>query len=183
MNNKGGLSPDEIIKLIDSSDFSCSKKKIELKIKVLNKYIEWTNGDYKQYEELLYNLKQIRKNMNKKTKKDKRNSSKLGLGKSLENIVNFIFEKSYFYKVYPNKRTATNEIDQFIVLSDKGKQAIEEYKFSKKLFGITDEYLLCECKNYKGKVGGTWVGKFYTLMNVSGNCSLGIIFSYDGLTG
>lgn len=143
--SKVGLSPQQILEAIDNCDFSSGKDKIALKIEWLNKYISWSDEDYKEYEKLLNDLKNIRKTMNKKNKRDKQDSSKMGLGKALEKTVNFIFEKSYFFKVYPNKRTATNEIDQFVVLSDYGKQAIEEYKISKDLLGITDGYFL---KNY-----------------------------------
>lgn len=41
---------------------------------------------------------------------------------------------------------------------------------------------ITECKNHNKKVDVTWVGKFYSLMNLTDN-SLGILFSYKGLTG
>lgn len=105
------------------------------------------------------------------------------MGKNLENIVDFIFEKSVIYKVHSNKQSSTHEIDQFIVLSDEGIQLIEELKLSKELLITKQKYFLCECKNYKDKVPATWVGKFNTLLEVSGKCQVGILFSYKGLTG
>ena len=41
---------------------------------------------------------------------------------------------------------------------------------------------MCECKNYNGKVDVTYVGKFCSLMLVTGT-NLGIMVSWDGVTG
>jgi hypothetical protein len=174
MSNGHGLSPAQLFDLIDQADFSSEKERVDAKLDVFRKYTLWSSEHYSQYEELLKRLKSVKR---------KTNASTSEIGDALENLVTFIFEKSYFYKVYPNKRTGTNEIDQFVVLSEKGKQAIADYKFSPELLGVSDGYFLCECKNYKETVGSTWVGKFYTLLKVSGDCKLGIIFSCEGLTG
>ncbi|URZ06503.1 hypothetical protein [Clostridium felsineum] len=175
MSDLGGLSLLEKINMdIEKADFNSDKEREDIKLKVLNKYTRWSCNDYLQYERLLDKLKE---------EKDKKHCSQVEIGKALENIVTFIFEKSYFYKVYPNKRTSTHEIDQFVVLSDKGEQAIYDYHFSRKLLISEQDYFLCECKNYKTKVQATWVGKFYTLLKVSGDCTVGIIFSCNGLTG
>lgn len=174
MNKHGNLTPDEILKMIDSMDTITLQQKVELKLRTLYKFVKWTQEDYKEYKILLDRLKKSRKEKQEKTKK---------IGDALENLVNFIFEKSFFYKVHPNKHTSTNEIDQFVVMSDKGKQAIAEYNFSKELLVSNENHFLCECKNYDKKVGSTWVGKFNTLLDTCGATSVGIIFSYDGLSG
>ena len=44
-----------------------------------------------------------------------------------------------------------------------------------------DEFI-CKCKNYKNRVGVTYVGKFCSLMN-SCNVKFGVLFSYCGVTG
>lgn len=174
MSEKRELTIAEIMKFIDEADVKEEREKIETKLKLLKKYTAWSEENYTEYDILLEILKK---------EKRKSNSSTKIIGKALEDLVTFIFEKSYFYKVHPNKRTGTNEIDQFVILSDKGKQAIADYNFSADLLVGTDKYFLCECKNYKEKVAATWIGKFNTLLKVSGDCTLGIIFSCEGLTG
>ncbi len=159
---------------IDQCDALDAKQKIELKLQRFNKFIAWSDDDYERYDVLLDSFKKIR---------SKKNPNTTELGQALEKLVTFIFDRSFFYQVFENKRTSTHEIDQFVILSDNGIQALEDYKFSKDLLLTKQNYLLCECKNYKGKVSATWVGKFNTLLDVSGKCQLGIIFSCDGLTG
>lgn len=172
--NKEQLTPADIIKMIDGMDNVSAQEKIKLKIRNFNKFIKWTHSDYAQYKVLLNYLKKVKRKRNVKTKE---------IGDALENLVNFIIEKSFFYTVHPNKHTSTNEIDQFIVLNDKGKQAIAEYSFSKELLVSDENHFLGECKNYDKSVGSTWVGKFNTLLDICGETSIGIIFSYEGLTG
>lgn len=71
--------------------------------------IRWGEEDYKEYAELLEDLKSSE--TDSETTKDK--------GDRLENIVAFIFKKSFFFEVYRNVKTATNEIDEVITLSKK----------------------------------------------------------------
>jgi len=97
-------------------------------------------------------------------------------GKSLEDIVTFIFEKSIIFEIYKNVKTSSNEIDLLIRLNQKGK-----YLKAQGLVDFRDD-LLSECKNYNKKIDVTWVGKFYSLLNATNN-NLGIIFSYKGLSG
>lgn len=146
---------------------------------------KWADEEYDQYDILLSKLKALSKSTvsNKKSKGTEKNVKTKDKGDSLESIVNFIIEKSFLLNVFPNKRTATNEIDQFVVMSDSGKQAVYKFDFSPDLLGFNNGYFLGECKNYNKKVAGTWVGKFYTLLKSCGNCNLGIIFSYYGLAG
>lgn len=47
---------------------------------------------------------------------------------------------------------------------------------------IDKDLFLGECKNYKSNLGVTYVGKFYSLMTVTG-MTFGIIFTQKGLTG
>jgi hypothetical protein len=184
MENKHGYTLKDILKLIDETDTLTEQEKIEAKVKSFYKFIKWTEKDYEQYEQLLVDLKKAnRKSIKKQLTSDEETIKTKDKGDALENIVNFIINKSFFLKVYPNKRTSTNEIDQFVVLSSNGKQAMYEYNFSSDLLGFKDGYFIGECKNYDDNVAATWVGKFYTLLRTCGNCELGIIFSYYGLTG
>lgn len=167
-----GLTTAEILKL---------KKDNEKAVELFYGFSAWTDEDYQVYEKLLEQLELSYKSCAKENKK-------LGVttknkGDALEGIVNFIIEKSYFLEVYDNNKTATNELDQIVVISDYGKQALEYNNISSSLLNLEGDFFLGECKNYDGKIGVTWIGKFNTLLNVCGNCKLGIIFSYDGLTG
>lgn len=150
------------------------KEKAEDITKKLKKIFAWENDKFDEYNRLLVNLKAVNSNSD---------SSAREKGKALETIVSFIFENSFFYEVYENRRTAINEIDEYIIRSDKGKQFIEEVNMASELLLSTQDYFLCECKNYNSRVGVTWVGKFNTLLKISGDCQLGILFSYKGLTG
>lgn len=100
-------------------------------------------------------------------------------GKKLEELSTLLFEKSVenLFEVYNNCRTSTNEIDLLIRWTEAAR-----------LSGISgafpcfNESFLCECKNYKGKVGVTYVGKFSSLMAVT-NTDFGVMVSWDGVTG
>lgn len=173
--NSIGLTPLQRIKRqIEATDGLNERDKVELQVAMLNNFIKWTDDDYRVYEVLLGELEKVKR---------KRKPSTTELGLALENIVDFIFNKSFMYKVHSNKRSSTHEIDQFIVLTDAGIQAMHSLGISRELLPTTQHYFLGECKNYKKPVGTTWVGKFNTLMEVSGKCQLGIIFSCEGLTG
>ena len=164
----------DILNDINNIDGISERERVDLKMSTLSKYVAWTDDDFEEYEKLLNKLKSIKR---------KRKSSTSEIGKALENIVTFIFEKSFFYKVYSNKHTATNEIDEFIVLSNRGKQALHDTGLTRELLISEQDYFLCECKNYKETVAATWVGKFNTLLDVCGDCEVGLIFSCNGLTG
>ncbi|WP_040330231.1 hypothetical protein [Clostridium ihumii] len=166
-----GLSTADIIKLKEND-----KEKVE----EFYKFSSWTDDDYKEYDIL---LKQLKYSYGKCKDDCKEKIVTKSKGDALEDIVNFIIERSYFLEVYPNKRTSTNEIDQLIVISDYGKQSIYSQGFSRELLQFRGDFFLGECKNYDDSVGVTWVGKFNTLLKVCGDCKFGIIFSYKGLTG
>ena len=134
-----------------------------------NIFITWTDEDKRQFSELLDNLKK-----ESETTREK--------GDRLEALVEFIIRKTYFFEVYKNVRTETNEIDEVIVLSDRGKQALTSFGLSRECIPIDTDLILGECKNLKTTLGVTYIGKFYSLMNVTG-ISFGIVFTQKGLTG
>lgn len=100
-------------------------------------------------------------------------------GKTLEELSNLLFQNSVsnFFDVFKNCRTSTNEIDLLIRWSEEAR--ISGIPTAFPCFG---ESFLCECKNYNGAVGVTYVGKFSSLMTVT-NTSFGIMVSWEGVTG
>lgn len=99
-------------------------------------------------------------------------------GKALEEIVAFLLENTGgIFEVYRNIKTNTNEIDHFIRLTPQGKLLSENG-----LINPLYKNLICECKNYNKKIGVTYIGKFYSLLN-SCHFRFGILFSYNGVTG
>lgn len=133
----------------------------------------WSEEDRQDFIVLLENLK---KPFDKTTEttKDK--------GDRLENLVSFLIQKSFFFEIYRNVHTGTNEIDEVIILSEKGRQALHQFDLSRDILGIESDIALGECKNYESTLNVTYVGKFYSLL-VSTNVSFGIIFTQKGLTG
>lgn len=103
-------------------------------------------------------------------------------GDKLERIVEFIIENSHFFEIYKNIRTATNEIDEVIVLSKQGKITLSTLGLQQNILEINENLFLGECKNYSSKLSVTYVGKFYSLMSIS-NISFGILFTRKGLSG
>lgn len=146
---------------------------VEDKISTYKELQKWSSEDYEHYNKLLNHLKLLHGGRSNKTG-DK--------GEALESLVNFIINKTYFFEVHENIRTGTNEIDQLIRLSDRGKQALHTFDISRDLIHINDDVFLGECKNYKESLTVTYVGKFYGLLK-SCDCNFGIIFSVKGLSG
>jgi len=136
-------------------------------------FISWTDKDKDEFRVLLNNLKKPFDKGSETTKEK---------GDRLENLVEFIIRKSYFFEIFKNVHTETNEIDEVIILSDRGKQALSSFGLSRDLIPIDKNLFLGECKNYKSNLSVTYVGKFYSLMTVTG-ISFGIIFTQKGLTG
>lgn len=136
-------------------------------------FVRWTEDDKEEFKVLLDNLKRPY-DKNVETTKSK--------GDRLELLVEFIIKKSYFFEIFKNVHTETNEIDEVIVFSDRGKQAIKRFNLSRELIPIEEDIFLGECKNFDANLGVTYVGKFYSLMTVTG-FSFGIIFTQKGLTG
>ena len=76
-----------------------------------------------------------------------------------------------------NLRTSTNEIDQVISLTPKGKILLGNHIIDKRL-----KTFIGECKNYQKAVSVTYVGKFCSLL-LTNHIKLGILFSYHGISG
>lgn len=100
-------------------------------------------------------------------------------GRKLEELSTLLFDYSVsnLFDVYKNCRTSTNEIDLLIRWTEAARVSGMNGAFP--CFG---ESFLCECKNYKGAVKVTYVGKFSSLMAVT-NTNFGIMISWDGVTG
>lgn len=142
-------------------------------VKSFNELTEWKSEDFHEYKCLLDKLTHIN---------GAKNITTTEKGLALERLVEFVINKTFFYKVYGNVETGTNEIDQVVALTKEGKQALDQLKISRRLIPIDEDLFLCECKNYQASLGVTWVGKFYGLLN-SCDCNFGIIFTVNGLTG
>lgn len=142
-------------------------------VEIFNTLIKWGEGDIQEFKQLLEILE---------SPYDKSVETTKQKGDRLENLVEFIIRKSYFFEVYKNVHTETNEIDEIIVLSDCGRQALKKYGLSRDLIPIEADTFLGECKNYDSNLGVTYVGKFYSLLSVT-DMPFGIIFTQKGLTG
>ncbi len=133
----------------------------------------WSDKTKKEFSDLLEDLNRMPESVTETTR---------SIGDKLENIVKFIIDKSFFFKVHKNIHTASNEIDEIIVLSDEGKQALHKFDLSRELLQIDSNIVLGECKNYSDPLNVTYVGKFYSLL-ISTGVNFGIIFTKMGLTG
>ena len=99
-------------------------------------------------------------------------------GIALEKLVKYLLEISGgIFKVDCNLRTSTNEIDDLITLTSKGKILLANNLINKRF-----DNFLGECKNYQTSVGVTYIGKFCSLLLIN-NVKLGILFSYHGISG
>ena len=99
-------------------------------------------------------------------------------GEILEELVEKLVAGSgKIFEVERNIRTGTNEIDQWIELSQVGKCLCKNGLIDSKLKNI-----IGESKNYKVKVGVTYIGKLFSLMKVT-YTNVAILFSYEGVTG
>lgn len=135
-------------------------------------YQEITRLDEKEkqeYDQLLERLKSIHEESSTADTAEK--------GKALEELVGFLLKSTAIFDVHQNLRNSTNEIDQLLVLNSKGR-------FFEKdgLVNLPGNHFLSECKNYQGKIGVTWIGKLYSLME-STSTQIGLLFSYHGITG
>lgn len=149
------------------------EKIIEKPLEIFKILTSWSDKDKQEFSYLLSELQRPF---------DKKSESTKSKGDRLENLVAFIIKKSFFFEIYRNVRTPTNEIDQVIVFSDKGRQALDKFGISRDIIGIDEDVILGECKNYESNLNVTYVGKFYSLL-VATDISLGIIFTKEGLTG
>ena len=100
-------------------------------------------------------------------------------GQKLEDLVAVMFDKAFpnIFEVKRNCRTSSNEIDLLI-----------NWKSAAVRIGVADYFndlgntFLCECKNYRGKVDVTYVGKFFSLMCYT-NTKFGVLVAWEGVTG
>lgn len=97
-------------------------------------------------------------------------------GRLLEQLAAIMFDKKLFH-VLKNCRTTTNELDVLVEWTEEARWASLNSVFP--CFGNT---FICECKNYSGRVGVTYVGKFLSLLSIAGT-TLGIFISWHGVTG
>lgn len=157
-----GMTPQEFTKEEVLADLDQEEAKFRL-------ITSFSSKEKEEYNLLLSKLKEIHEKDSNATPAEK--------GKALENIVNFLIKSTSVFDVHKNIHTSTNEIDVLIVVNSKGKRFR-----NKGYLDINDDILLCECKNYKDKVGVSWVGKFACLLD-STNAKIGLLFSYHGLSG
>lgn len=143
------------------------------KLKVFEEITRWGEQEKEQFAQLLADLERPFDKDNETTKEK---------GDKLEKLVEFIIRNSYFYDIYKNIRTETNEIDEIIILSDRGKQALSTYGLNRELLPTQQEIFLGECKNYKTSLSVTYVGKFYSLL-IATDTTFGLIFTRNGLSG
>lgn len=100
-------------------------------------------------------------------------------GDKLEDLTELLFMRSFpnIFEVVRNCRTSSNEIDLVISWTSQANS-----------IGLTNEYsglgntILCECKNYGGKVGVTYIGKFAALLSCS-DTNIGVMVAWEGVTG
>lgn len=94
-------------------------------------------------------------------------------GVALENLASFLLSRIGIYEILRNKRTSTNEMDVVLVK-----------KLGLSNFGgdVFPRHVICECKNYGAPISVTYVGKFYSLLKVSG-VSLGLMISDSRISG
>ena len=120
-----------------------------------------SDADHAEYRRLFSIFEESRRN----------NESNKGV--ALENLASFLLSRLGFYQVLRNKRTSTNEMDVVLVkrlgLSNMGGE-------------LLPSHMICECKNYGQSVSVTYVGKFYSLLKVSG-VKLGLMISDSVISG
>lgn len=107
------------------------------------------------------------------------NFQEVDKGQLLEQLMYSIFIHGYstIWECRKNCRTSTNEIDIQLNWTENARLAHINASFP--CFG---ESFLCECKNYKGVVSVTYVGKFYSLLKVT-NSQMGVLVSWEGISG
>ncbi|PET68583.1 hypothetical protein CN533_25845 [Priestia megaterium] len=142
----------------------------------------WSDDDYNKFSDLLHDLKVSRGEETPRNQSDVTFDTTKSVGDALEDLVNFIIKKTFFFEVTANVRTGTNEVDQVIRLSKKGKIALEKFEIPRSMLYIEEDIFLGECKNYATSLSVTYIGKFYSLLKQC-DCSVGIIFTYKGISG
>lgn len=120
------------------------------------------------YDKLVYMHKNshMYKNVKSKTR-----------GDLLEELIKQITIETKTFELFENISNDTNEYDIII----KPSNLARDYAYNA-FPDIIYQPIICECKNYQSTIDVTWVGKFYSLLSIS-NIKLGIVFSYEGVTG
>lgn len=122
--------------------------------------------DKKEYDDLVEDLSSL----------DKSSISSKEKGDRLEKILFNILNNSGLFNVTANKRTSTNEIDVRAEKTSKLAYIENHYTFN------IENVIYFECKNYSNKLGVTYIGKFFSILQVA-NIKIGVIISPFGLTG
>ncbi|HCV1561692.1 TPA: restriction endonuclease [Staphylococcus aureus] len=97
-------------------------------------------------------------------------------GDRLERILINILSNSGLFNVTSNKRTSTNEIDIRVEKTTQLVLVENHYSFD------VENVIYFECKNYSRKLGVTYIGKFFSILNVA-NIKLGVLITPYVLTG
>lgn len=110
---------------------------------------------------------------------DQNNCDKSNKGKLLEDLVALLFqgESGKLFNTRRNCRTSTNEIDLLLEWTDEARML-----GLNTMYPCLNDSFICECKNYDGRVGVTFVGKFCSLLDVT-DTLLGVMVTWDGITG
>lgn len=98
--------------------------------------------------------------------------------RALENLVSAIYEGCLVFDAVEPLGTSVSQIDHYIRLNAYAQTVPS-------LMAAYDDggFVLSECKNLRGKVDVTWLGKFASLCRQVHPTRLGIIVSGGGLTG
>ena len=100
-------------------------------------------------------------------------------GDKLEDLTELLFIRSFpnVFEVVRNCKTSSNEIDFVVSWTSQANNIGLNSEFS----GLGNT-LLCECKNYGGKVDVTYIGKFASLLSCS-DTRIGVMVAWQGVTG
>ena len=122
------------------------------------------------YKALLETFKEVHRQGSSATTAEK--------GSALEKLVTYLLRISGgIFTVKQNVKTGSSESDQVIKLNEK-RAMLKAHGLIPSRLG----YFLGECKNYNSKIGVTYIGKFYSLLQTT-QINTGILFSYYGVTG
>lgn len=101
-----------------------------------------------------------------------RSGNNLEDGRALEKLMLKFFSEIEGFQCQPNARTATEEIDIWILNKSKDE-----------LFAKESNLILCECKNWKKNISRSELNIFIEKMkNRNGRCKLGFFIAWSGVT-
>ncbi len=137
---------------------------------------KWNETQKAEYKRLLDEFERLNKTCIKEAETPDNLNYQKGL--ALEKLVRYLLGISGgIFETRCNLHTSTNEIDELVTLTPKGKVLLKHGLINKHL-----DIFLGECKNYHKCVDVTYVGKFCSLL-LTNNVKLGILFSYHGVSG